>query len=99
MSGKVAGDVVSEKDSASARESDDKGAEPRVSLLHIMQDAIPKAKVLKSAVREARISTATGSRYVPKCTLDTGASHGNYIGRDALAKLESSATHATTRRA
>ena len=88
MSGKVAGDVVSEKDSASARESDDKGAEPRVSLLHIMQDAIPKAKVLKSAVREARISTATGSRYVPKCTLDTGASHGNYIGRDALAKLE-----------
>ena len=88
MSGKVAGDVVSEKDRASARECDDKGAEPRVSLLHIMQDAIPKAKVLKSAVREARISTATGSRYVPKCTLDTGASHGNYIGRDALAKLE-----------
>ena len=53
-----------------------------------MHDALPKAKVLKSAVREARISTATSTRYIPKCTFDTGASHGNYIGRDALAKLE-----------
>ena len=53
-----------------------------------MHDALPKAKVLKSAVREARISTAASTRYIPKCTFDTGASHGNYIGRDALAKLE-----------
>jgi len=53
-----------------------------------MHDAMPKSKVVKSAVREARVSTATGSRYLPKCTLDTGASHGNYIGRDALKRLE-----------
>ena len=53
-----------------------------------MHDAMPKSKVVKSALREARISTATTSRYLPKCTLDTGASHGNYIGREALKKLE-----------
>ena len=58
-----------------------------------MHDAIPKARVLKSAVREARISTATSTRYIPKCTFDTGASHGNYIGRQALAKLEFPEVH------
>ena len=53
-----------------------------------MHDALPKSKVVKSAMREASISTATPRRYLPKCTLDTGASHGNYIGRQALKGLE-----------
>ena len=59
-----------------------------MSLLGIMHDAVPKSKVVKSAMREASISTATQRRYLPKCTLDTGASHGNYIGKDALKGLE-----------
>ena len=53
-----------------------------------MHDAVPKSKVVKSAVREAWVSTSTTTRYLPRCTLDTGASHGNYIGRSALKKLD-----------
>ena len=65
-----------------------KDEKARVSLLSIMHDAVPKTKVVKSAMREASISTATQRRYLPKCTLDTGASHGNYIGKAALKGLE-----------
>ena len=54
----------------------------------IMHDVVPKSKMVKSVMREASISTATQRRYLPKCTLDTGASHGNYIGRQALKGLE-----------
>ena len=69
-------------------DSEGKDEKARVSLLSIMHDAVPKTKAVKSAMREASISTATQRRYLPKCTLDTGASHGNYIGKAALKGLE-----------
>ena len=59
-----------------------------VDLLSVMQDSLPKSKELKSVIMEARISTGADCRYVPKCTLDTGANRGNYIGRDALTLIQ-----------
>ena len=58
-----------------------------VDLLSVMQDSLPKSKELKSVIMEARISTGADCRYVPKCTLDTGANRGNYIGREALSLI------------
>ena len=55
-----------------------------VDLLNVMQDSLPQTKDLKSVIMEARISSGANSRYIPKCTLDTGANRGNYIGREAL---------------
>ena len=57
-------------------------------LLSVLHESLPLSKELPSAVREAVISSATQSRYVAKCTLDSGASHGNYVGRAAFAQLE-----------
>ena len=59
-----------------------------VDLLNVMQDSLPKSKKLKSVIREASISTGADRRYVPKCTLDTGANRGNYIGREALTLIQ-----------
>ena len=59
-----------------------------VDLLSVMQDSLPKSKELKSVIMEARISTGADCRYVPKCTLDTGANRGNYIGREALSLIQ-----------
>ncbi len=59
-----------------------------VDLLSVMQDSLPRSKELKSVIMEARISTGADSRYVPKCTLDTGANRGNYIGREALSLIQ-----------
>ena len=38
-------------------------------------------------MREGQIVTATGSHYLGKCLLDTGATHGNYVGRALFLKL------------
>ena len=38
-------------------------------------------------VREAQILTSEGFSYLPKVTLDTGASSGNYIGRKVIQRL------------
>jgi hypothetical protein len=59
-----------------------------VDLLNVMQDSLPQTKNLKSVIMEARISSGTNSRYIPKCTLDTGANRGNYIGREALSQIQ-----------
>jgi hypothetical protein len=59
-----------------------------VDLLSVMQDSLPKTKELKSVIMEARITSGADCRYVPKCTLDTGANRGNYIGREALSLLQ-----------
>jgi hypothetical protein len=59
-----------------------------VDLLNVMQDSLPQTKDLKSVIMEARISSGANSRYIPKCTLDTGANRGNYIGREALSLIQ-----------
>jgi hypothetical protein len=59
-----------------------------VPLLSVMQDSLPQSVKLKSVIREARISTGADCRYVSKCTLDTGANRGNYIGREALSLIQ-----------
>ena len=59
-----------------------------VDLLSVMQDSLPRSKELKSVIMEARISTGADCRYIPKCTLDTGANRGNYIGREALSLIQ-----------
>ena len=48
---------------------------------------MPETQKVSVVIREAQIVTIEGFECLPKVTLDTGASHGNYIGRSVIDKL------------
>lgn len=56
-------------------------------LLQVLHHHLPTSKNVSVVIREALILTTEGKSYIPKTTLDTGASHGNYIGRKIVDNL------------
>ena len=63
------------------------GMNVQPNLLPVLHQFLPGTKKLSVVIREAQILTTEGSTYLPKVTLDTGASHGNYIGRAVIVNL------------
>jgi hypothetical protein len=54
----------------------------------MLLDICPVGARSSVVVREAQVQTPAGTHYLSKCLLDTGASHGSYIGRQFLNKLQ-----------
>ena len=52
-----------------------------------MHDFLPMSRATPAVMREGQIVTTMGSFYLGKCLLDTGATHGNYVGRALVDKL------------
>ncbi len=68
----------------------DPGGEERIgqaygaTLLRILHDAVPRSVNRSAAVRQAVMQVGSKRHMMQKVTFDSGASSGNYIGREAI---------------